>query len=225
MKTLLLALAPLALGLTLWLAPRPVAAQAPTAPADALRAALQLQGDAARGKAAYEECSPCHRKDASGRVTGAIPRLSGQHATVIVKQLLDIRDGRRNNPPMKPIVEEPVMTLQLFADLAAYLQGLPVTGRLDKGPGGDTERGRALYEKDCAACHGPRGEGRAESFVPMLAAQHHSYLMRELTLIRDGGRGNSNPAMVTLVKTYAQPDLQAVAAYLAQLPAPVASAN
>ena len=32
----------------------------------------------------------------------------------------------------------------------------------------------------------------------MVAAQHYSYVLRELGLIRDGGRGNSNPGMVAL---------------------------
>jgi cytochrome c553 len=54
----------------------------------------------------------------------------------------------------------------------------------------------------------------------MVAAQHYSYVLRELGLIRDGGRGNSNPGMVALIKTYSQADLQAVADYVAQLPPP-----
>jgi cytochrome c553 len=54
----------------------------------------------------------------------------------------------------------------------------------------------------------------------MLAAQHYTYLLRELGLIRDGGRGNSNPGMRALVKTYAEADLQAVADYIAQMPRP-----
>jgi cytochrome c553 len=52
-----------------------------------LKAALALSGDPVRGKAAYNECEACHRKDASGRTNGATPRLSGQHASVIVKQV------------------------------------------------------------------------------------------------------------------------------------------
>jgi cytochrome c553 len=65
-----------------------------------LRAALDLPGDPARGKAAFETCVGCHRPNAAGGSDGAIPRRSGQHREVIIKQVADIRDGRRLNPPM-----------------------------------------------------------------------------------------------------------------------------
>jgi cytochrome c553 len=185
-----------------------------------LKTVLDLKGDPVRGKEAFDDCTPCHRKDASGRANGAIPRLSGQHASVIIKQIVDIRAGRRLNPPMKPFVNDAASDVQVFADIASYLQALPVSGNLGKGPGSEVARGKLLFERDCAACHGSQGEGRAELFHPMLAGQHYSYLLRELGLIRDGSRGNSNAGMVALVKTYPQADLQAVADYLAQLPPP-----
>jgi cytochrome c553 len=187
-------------------------------PPEGLMAALSLQGDPARGKAAFENCIGCHRKDASGRAADPIPRLSGQHASVIIKQVSDIRAGRRINDPMKPYVDGAAMTAQTLADIAGYLQALPMTGTLGKGPGTEVERGKALFDRDCAGCHGAKGEGIAEAFHPMLAAQHYRYLVREMQLIRDGNRGNSNPAMVQLVKTYAPADLEAVADYLSQLP-------
>lgn len=189
-------------------------------PAALLKSVLETPADAARGKAAFDDCSGCHRRDAAGRAGSNIPRLSGQHASVIVKQLLDIRSGLRSNPPMKPFVDEAALPLQAVADIAAYLSGLPLVGNIVKGPGSDLARGRQLYERDCVACHGAAGEGQAALHVPMLAAQHYPYLLRELGMIRDGTRGNSNPAMAALVKGYAAADLQAVADFLAQLPAP-----
>jgi cytochrome c553 len=185
-----------------------------------VRAVLDLKSDVARGRKAYDECAPCHRKDASGRVDGSVPRLSGQHVSVIVKQVVDIRAGRRLNPPMKEVLDDGPLAPQALADIAAYLQGLPLAGRLGKGPGKDAARGKVLYEKDCAACHGREGGGNAAAFIPMVAAQHYLYLVRELQMIRDGARGNSNPAMVGIVKTYGAGDLEAVADHLAQLPPP-----
>ena len=184
------------------------------------QATLALAGDARRGKEAYGECQTCHRRDASGRANLGIPRLSGQHASVIIKQLMDIRSGHRVNPEMKDYVLEPELTLQNFADIAAYLESLPVVGNLSQGPPELVPRGQALYERDCAHCHGAKGEGRPELFHPMVASQHYSYLLRELDLIRDGGRGNSNPSMPPILKQYSADDKRAVAAYMAQLPAP-----
>lgn len=188
--------------------------------AEDLRPALTLKGDPARGKVAFEACVGCHRKDASGRSAEPIPRLSGQHASVIIKQVSDIRVGLRLNPPMKPFVDGEAMNAQTLADLAAYLQALPMAGNLGKGPGTGVDRGKALFERDCVACHGAQGEGLPTAFHPMVAAQHYRYLLRELVLIRDGARGNSNPAMAQLVKTYPQADLEAVADFMSQMPAP-----
>ena len=185
-----------------------------------LEATLALPGDVRRGKDAYAECQTCHRSDASGRITFDIPRLSGQHASVLIKQLMDIRSGLRINEDMRAYMHDSDLTLQDFADMAAYLQSLPVAGRIGQGPPELVPRGRDLYASDCAGCHGEHGEGRPELFYPMLASQHYGYLLRELDLILTGERGNSNPAMPPILANYATGDKQAIAAYLAQLPAP-----
>jgi len=185
-----------------------------------IKATLALPGDVQRGKDAYAECQTCHRTDASGRIAFNIPRLSGQHASVIIKQLMDIRSGLRVNEDMREYMHDSDLTLQDFADMAAYLQSLPVVGKIGQGPPELVPRGQVLYASDCAGCHGEHGEGRAELFFPMLASQHYGYLLRELDLILNGERGNSNPAMPPILKNYSADDKHALAAYLAQLPAP-----
>jgi cytochrome c553 len=185
-----------------------------------LKATLALPGDVHRGKDAYAECQTCHRTDASGRSAFNIPRLSGQHASVLIKQLMDIRSGLRVNEDMREYMHDSDLTLQDFADMAAYLQSLPMAGKIGQGPPELVPRGQALYASDCAGCHGERGEGRPELFFPMLASQHYGYLVREIDLILSGERGNSNPAMPPILKNYSTDDKLAVAAYLAQLPPP-----
>ncbi len=201
----------------------PGQAQTATPEAEALLArALALKPNLERGEAEFAElsCARCHRKNAAGRAASDTPRLSGQHAAVIMKQVLDIRSGLRANPPMQPMVTAERLSLQSLADIAAHLQALPMKSANAMGPGSGVARGKELFGKDCASCHGTAGEGNAAIFAPMVAAQHYSYLLRELEFIRDGQRGNSNPAMASLVKTYGQEDLQAVADYMAQMPAP-----
>jgi len=185
-----------------------------------IKATLALPGDAQRGKDAYAECQTCHRTDASGRINFNIPRLSGQHASVLIKQLMDIRSGLRVNQEMRDYMHDSDLTLQDFADMAAYLQSLPVAGKIGQGPPELVPRGEALYASGCTGCHGEHGEGRPELFFPMLASQHYGYLLREMDLILNGKRGNSNPAMPPLLENYSTEDKQAIAAYLAQLPAP-----
>lgn len=182
--------------------------------------ALKLKGNPARGEQAFEACRGCHRPGATGSPSGAYPRLAGQHATVLIEQIADIRSGRRGNPKMLPFADEHVVTPQEIADIAAYLQALPVTPNLGQGAGTALARGRQIYVRDCAVCHGDRGQGSAEKFYPQVAGQHFKYLLRELRFIRDGGRGNANPDMVTVVKAYPDEDLEAVADYMSRLTVP-----
>jgi cytochrome c553 len=185
-----------------------------------LKATLALPGDVQRGKDAYAECKTCHRQDGSGRARFDIPRLSGQPASVLIKQLMDIRSDLRVNTEMKNYMLDSDLTLQDFADMAAYLQSLPVVGDIAKGPPELVQRGEVVYARDCAACHGERGEGKAEFFYPMLASQHYNYLLREMDLILTGRRGNSNPAMPAILGNLSAEDKQAIASYLSQLPPP-----
>jgi cytochrome c553 len=182
--------------------------------------ALQTEGDPARGEVAFKPCHGCHRKDASGRASGTYPRLAGQHATVLIKQITDIRAGRRLNPKMEPFIQDHALSPRDIADLAAFLQSLPISPDNGKGPGIDLATGKELYDKDCAKCHGDKGEGVGEKFYPMVAAQHYRYLLREMQFIRDGDRLNSNPEMVTVIKPYSTSELETLADYLAQLPPP-----
>jgi cytochrome c553 len=197
----------------------------PTNAPEELTALLALKGDPAAGKKVFAACDVCHRKDASGRATGVFPRLAGQHASVIIKQISDIRAGRRNNPSMQPMLAEPTLNRTNIADVAAYLQSLPIGRNNGKGPGEAAARGKQLYEQDCLSCHGAQGQGEAAKFYPMVAAQHYLYLLREVVAIRDGDRRNSDPAMVRVVRNYAQGDIEAVADYMSRLPPPPGSAT
>jgi cytochrome c553 len=196
--------------------PQPAALPAPE-PAPEVRTTLALPADAARGAAAYASCEACHRKDASGRALAATPRLAGQHATVIVKQLLDIRGGRRHNPKMSAFVAEGVLSAQDIADIAAHLQALPLNVATSQGPGDALPSGRQLYAQDCATCHGAEGQGQAQAFRPLVAGQHYRYLLLELGTIRSGERRNSDADMAAVLQGYSTADLEAVADYLSRL--------
>ena len=182
--------------------------------------ALKLKGDAERGAEAFVICQGCHRRGATGSASGAYPRLAGQHATVLIEQMTDIRSGIRLNPKMEPFADEHVLTTQEIADIAAYLQTLPIPPNLGRGSGNALGHGKELYARDCATCHGDKGEGNAEKFFPLVAGQHFKYLLREARFIRDGKRGNANPDMVKVIKSYSDDDLEAVADYISGLVAP-----
>lgn len=189
--------------------------------APSVRRVLALDGDAASGERVYRTCAVCHLADGSGRPDGTFPQLAGQHRQVIVKQLVDIREGRRHNPVMKPYTEA-LVDDQDIADVAAYIESLPVPrpGASDgeeTNPGGE---GAALYRRDCLGCHGERGQGDPERFVPVLAGRHEGYLLAQIRAIAGGRRGNAHPGMERIVAGYTDAELRAVVHYAVHLPGP-----
>ena len=179
--------------------------------------ALAHKASAKNGQTAYKICKGCHKADGSGLSDADYPQLAGQHASVIIKQLMDIRAGRRDNPRMYPFAGDWIVSAEEIADIAAYLSKLPPTGDNGKGDGTRLAQGKALYDKDCADCHGSNGEGDAKKFYPMVAHQHYVYLKRETRESRDQGRRNANTEMVKVLKNYCDADIEAVSDYMSRL--------
>jgi cytochrome c553 len=96
------------------------------------RPAAGSQGNAATiaaGREIYEKgvpakqipaCETCHGKGAVGM--GAFPRLAGQHAPYLFKQMLVIQNALRSAPVMHGIVQE--LTPPQMQAVAAYLESL-----------------------------------------------------------------------------------------------------
>ncbi|EXI73865.1 MAG TPA: c-type cytochrome [Candidatus Accumulibacter phosphatis] len=185
--------------------------------------ALERKGDRKRGERLYALCRSCHLSSAGGSSDGSVPQLAGQHSTVLIKQMADIRSGARHNATMYPfaaVLADP----QDLADLAAYLEGLCIPrehGQYDAPDAAQQlAKGKALYERECSACHGPRGEGARYKFHPVIAGQHHAYLLRQMTDIRDGKRPNVNPEMLSVISRYDDEQLLAISAYQSSLVMP-----
>lgn len=182
-------------------------------------AVMKLNGDPVRGKEAFRGCQGCHRSDASGRSDGTYPRLDGQHAAVIIKQVTDTRAGIRINPKMGPFASEHAVTPQEIADIAIHLASLRGQARNGQGDAALASRGEALYrQRGCAECHGGEGRGSASSLYPAVAAQHYAYLLRELEHIQAGQRGNSHPDMIRSLKGCSPEELQALASFMSRMP-------
>lgn len=186
--------------------------------------ALELKGDAENGEEVYEICSACHLPSGAGRPDGTFPQLAGQHTTVLIKQMADIRGGLRDNPIMYPFAKS-MIDPQELADVAAYIQTLPIPTDNGRGEGKALELGKQLYDRDCVKCHGALGEGDAKQFYPVLAGQHYKYMLRQITDIAEGRRRNANPDMVKVVKGYTPEQLDAVVDYMSRLEWPARQAG
>jgi len=66
-------------------------------------------------------CMACHGPNGKG-VEPAFPRLAGQHATYIEKQLRAFKEGTRTDPMMSGITES--LSEQQIKDLALYISAL-----------------------------------------------------------------------------------------------------
>ena len=185
--------------------------------------ALHKKGDVKQGKEDYEVCGACHLPSGAGRPDGTFPQLAGQHSTVIIKQIADIRAGLRDNPTMYPFAVT-LSDAQELANVSAYIESLciPTTHGVYEGADAamQVSKGKELYEKQCAECHGKNGQGNKEKFYPVIAGQHYKYLLRQMTEIRDGHRRNANPDMVKIIKPYTNEQLVSISAYQASLVMP-----
>ena len=180
---------------------------------------FRLTGDIERGKEAFRGCRGCHKADAGGLSDGTYPRLSGQHASVVIKQVTEVRAGIRVNPKMEPFSSDHAVSPQEIADIAVFLESVQSTRDNGKGPGTLLTLGKSLYDKgQCASCHGEAGEGKAIHAYPVVASQHYGYLVREMELIQKGLRGNSHPRMVKAIAHYTARDIEAVADYMSRMP-------
>ena len=102
--------------------------------AEALEA-LNIVGDIEEGEEIYTVCAACHQPTGWGDPLGVFPQLAGQHTTVLIKQISDIRAGNRDNPTMYPFAMQ-IEGAQDIRDACAYIQTLKMNPKPRIGPGG-----------------------------------------------------------------------------------------
>lgn len=192
---------------------------------------VQAAGDAEAGQAKAATCVACHGVDGNSAVP-TFPKLSGLGHKYLLKQMQDIRDGRRPVALMAGQVDN--MTDQDLSDIAAFYDAQPRTGGTadpDK-----VSLGRKVYlggiaERQvpaCSGCHSPTGNGNGPAGYPALAGQHADYVAAQLKMFRKGyedpaGRTNGGEAKIMRTTAFRMSDMEieAVASYIAGLqPAP-----
>jgi cytochrome c553 len=199
---------------------------AATLAAETIRVELELEPDIDNGRRLFGICSRCHLPEAWGTNDGSYPQLAGQHVNVLMKQLLDIRSGRRANPAMRPFVQQRVIAgYQELADVVAYISTLRMNPGYERGPwqpGTEEYRdGEAIYLKSCAACHGADGYGDNARAYPRLQGQHYSYMVRQTRQLRAGLR-IVDPAMAAASAALSESEIEKALNYASYLPIPEA---
>jgi len=187
--------------------------------------AMHLKADHENGIEVFEVCAGCHLTEGWGKPDGTFPQLAGQHRSVLIKQLADIRSKNRDNPTMYPFaLPESIGGTQSMADVTEYISKLPMNP--DNGVGKwaegtpEYDKGKKLFADNCTKCHGDNGEGNAEKFYPLIQGQHYNYMLRQFEWIRDGKRRNANPDMVKQIKGFSDTDMEMVINYVSRIKPP-----
>ncbi len=173
------------------------------------------------GAELFKSCQVCHGSSGGGTPDGHVPRISGQHFSVLVKQLVDYRNHRRWDPLMEFASDGHLLKrAQDIADVAAYaseIETLPDEG-VSVGSGEYLARGAELYRQSCAACHGNKGDGDGQRKITPEPGHNYAYLVRQIHDAVEGRRPNFPDSHVVLLKELEYRDIMGVSDYLARIP-------
>jgi cytochrome c oxidase subunit 2 len=149
--------------------------------------------DPAAGAAQYAVCMACHGPSGEGNVALNAPRIAGQEAGYVRRQLHAFRNGLRGVHIDDTYGKQMLPFAAMLPDegsirnVAAYIAELPGDDS-EATVAGNANRGRSLYTT-CAACHGTRGQGNWALNAPRLADISDWYLVRQLGNFQHGIRG------------------------------------
>lgn len=181
-----------------------------------------MVADAAAAAPASPPCEACHGAHGEGMEAAHVPRIAGQSADYLQKQLDDYASGARDNPIMggfAKALSEPERARYAARYAAMKTPPAPAGGRNPLTPA----RGHQLaYQGDetkrvqaCNACHGPDGVGVPHA-APYLAGQSAEYLASALKAFQQGTRKNDGGELMRSVAARLNDaDIAAVSGYFA----------
>lgn len=175
------------------------------------------QADEARAKKiAGGSCFLCH--GAQGESTSEVfPRLAGQHAEYVAKQLDAFKTGKRKSSAMSEMVAK--LTPEEMLALGKYYEKMSLPREEAKDPQ-LAAMGRYVYHNGnkfsgvpaCVSCHGMNAEGAAN--LPRLATQFSGYIHTQLKSFNKRDRTNDNVVMHVVAEKMTELEMAAVAEYV-----------
>ena len=150
--------------------------------------------DLAAGQAHYAVCSACHGAGGEGNVALNAPKITGQEAWYLERQLKNFKHGLRGSDANDTFgAQMAPMAATLTDDAAinnvvAYITSLPDSDAPSMISGNVTRGGEIFVT--CKSCHGSAGQGIWALNAPRLQGANDWYMVRQLENYKRGIRGS-----------------------------------
>ncbi|MBL8309612.1 MAG: cytochrome c4 [Burkholderiales bacterium] len=165
-------------------------------------------------------CAGCHGADGNS-VAPTFPKLAGQSAAYLEKQLLDYLAGRRRGEIMASIL--PQLNKSDVPGIAAFYAAQPIQPAPTENAKA-AAAGKKIYDDGnvdsgvpaCGGCHGDKGEGNDR--YPRVGGQFPAYTLIQMQEFKSGKRNNDKgKVMRAVAERMTDAEMQAVSEYLAAL--------
>ena len=166
-----------------WLSAYPSYAEVLSAPAP----------DISAGQGSYAVCGACHGASGEGNVALNAPKIAGQEAWYIKRQINNFKHGLRGTAADDTFGAQMAPMAATLPDetavknVAAYIASLPDADS-PSTISGDVSRGEDIFET-CKSCHGVGGEGIWALNAPRLKNANDWYMVRQIENYKKGARG------------------------------------
>ncbi|MHB1943121.1 MAG: c-type cytochrome [Acidiferrobacteraceae bacterium] len=178
--------------------------------------------DRAPGQRKAAECEGCHGPNGDSAIS-SYPKLAGQGASYLERQIRDFKNGKRQDPVMSGVAAglSPI-DIRNISTFFAHQTMSP------SGAHGNAETialGRKVYRRGdrqrgvpaCMSCHGPMGAG-APPYFPRIGGQWAQYIRQQLLAFRNGTRRNDPSEMMRSIAAHmTRPEIAAVSQYVGGL--------
>lgn len=166
-----------------WVASHPTFAETQTA----------VAGNAQVGAAQYAVCAACHGQQGEGLQALNAPKIAGQEAWYMRRQLNAYKGGLRGAHEDDVFGRQMAPMAMTLADDAAIENVIAHVQTFPDNPApatidGDVRNGERLYAV-CSYCHGTDAEGIQAINAPRMAGMSDWYLASQLKNFREGIRG------------------------------------
>lgn len=164
--------------------------------------------------ARLQACGACHGADGNSSQP-VTPSLAGQPVVFVETQLVMIREGLRDIPVMKGLLDgisDPEIT-----QIARHYAALPSKAAPGKRDDALFEKGRAISAAShCGSCHMPDYRGREQ--MPRLAGQREDYLFHSMMQFKNNLATGRDTIMAASLYALSVDDLKALAHFHAHSP-------